>query len=102
VQRYFNNTFYTIDPTWAQQTVALMSQLGLNYNIVFLGATALSIISARLEAKEPTLFFLWSPNALVTLPPPNHGPTRAHTTSAPTPVPFVSLFLWRHQMPELS
>ena len=62
VQRYFNSTLLAFTRDWGDQQ-RIMSNLGLAYNVAYLGAEgAPDAIRARLAASLPVLFYLWSPH----------------------------------------
>jgi hypothetical protein len=63
VQRHFNGTFLAFEKDWGGNEELRMSKLGLRYDVVYLGAgTAADTIRERLDARVPTLFYLWSPH----------------------------------------
>jgi hypothetical protein len=63
VSRHFNNTFLAFEAEGWGPNQALMTNLGLPYELAFLGAGAApDAIRARLDAGIPALFYLWSPH----------------------------------------
>ncbi len=64
VRQYFNGTFLAFEKDWGDEELR-MSNLGLLYDVRYLGADAASdLIRARLDADLPTFFYLWSPHPL--------------------------------------
>ena len=62
VRRYFNGTFLAFEKDWGDE-VLRMSNLGLRYDVAYLGAdTAPDAIRGRLDAGESAFFYLWSPH----------------------------------------
>ncbi len=62
VKPYFNGTFLAFEAAWGPNQ-KLMTNLGLDYEVVFLGAGAApDTIRARLDAGVPAFFYLWSPH----------------------------------------
>ena len=62
VRRHFNNTFVAFNIDWGDQGM-MMSNFGLEYDVVYHGFAATDLIRARLETGLPVFFFLWSPHA---------------------------------------
>ncbi len=63
VTHYFNGTFFAFEAEGWGPNLELMTNLGLPYEVVFLGAGAApNAIQARLDAGVPAFFFLWSPH----------------------------------------
>ncbi len=63
VKRYFNSTFLAFEAEGWGPNQALMTNLGLPYEVVFLGASAApNAIRAGLDAGIPSFFYLWSPH----------------------------------------
>ncbi len=70
IQSYFMNRFWAFgvtgddcDSGWGPQ-IALMANLGINFEIVCMGEKAEDTIAARLAAGTPSLFYLWEPHPL--------------------------------------
>ena len=63
VTHYFNGTFLAFEAEGWGPNQELMANLGLPYEVVFLGAGAApNAILACLDAGVPAFFFLWSPH----------------------------------------
>lgn len=64
VRSYFNNTLVAFVEDWGGHLdLLLMTNLGLGYNIAFLGAGALTSVRSRLDAGLPSFFIFWTPHA---------------------------------------
>jgi ABC-type proline/glycine betaine transport system substrate-binding protein len=63
VRGYFGGMLYAFVPGWGP-VEEMLSNLGLDYKVVFLGTEAAMTIKSRLQAGLPTLFYLWSPHPL--------------------------------------
>ena len=63
VRDHFGGTLYAFVPDWGPVEEILLN-LGLDYQVVFLGIDAAATIRSRLQAGVPTLFYLWSPHSL--------------------------------------
>ena len=66
VREYFNDTFYAFEKDYGKEEL-LMRYLNLNYRIVYAGSDAEALIKSRLDADLPTLFYLWSPHAMMAM-----------------------------------
>jgi hypothetical protein len=65
VRRYLNGTFLAFENDWGGYEELAMTNLGLHYDVVYLGADAApDAIRARLDAGIPTVFYLWTPHPL--------------------------------------
>jgi ABC-type proline/glycine betaine transport system substrate-binding protein len=65
VERHFNGTFLAFEAEGWGPNQELMTNLGLRYDVAYLGAAAApDAIRARLDAGLPAFFYLWSPHAL--------------------------------------
>ena len=61
VRLYFNETFLAFEKDWGDEE-RRMSNAGLVYHVSYLGVVAADEIQARLVARLPTFFYLWSPH----------------------------------------
>ena len=68
VRQHFNGIFLAFEAEGWGPNQELINNLDLRYEVTYLGAdVAPDAIQARLEAKLPTFFFLWSPHPFNTL-----------------------------------
>ena len=68
VRQHFNGTFLAFEAEGWGPNQELINNLDLRYEVTYLGAdVAPDAIQARLEAKLPTFFYLWSPHPFNTL-----------------------------------
>jgi hypothetical protein len=63
VREYFDGKLYAFEPGWGPLE-EMMQNLGLDYEVVWLGTQAAQTIKLRLQSGVPTLFCLWSPHPL--------------------------------------
>jgi hypothetical protein len=65
VRQHFNGTFLAFEKDWGGYEETAMTNLGLRYDVAYLGAEAApDAIRARLDAGIPSFFYLWTPHAL--------------------------------------
>jgi glycine betaine/proline transport system substrate-binding protein len=65
VRQCFNGTFLAFEKDWGGYEEIALTNLGLRYDVAYLGAEAApDAIRARLDAGIPPFFYLWTPDAL--------------------------------------
>ncbi len=69
VASYFNNTFIVGDKAWSGPEQIIIDEYGYNLTVQLLNGTDefVALLAERYAREEPMLFFLWSPNPLMSV-----------------------------------
>ena len=69
VSQYFNNTIIIGDKAWSGPEQTIINNYSFNLNVQLLSGQDefVSMLADRYSRSEPMLFFLWSPNPLMSM-----------------------------------
>ena len=69
VANYFNNTFIVGDEAWSGPEQIIIKEYGYDLTVQLLSGQEefVALLADRYAREEPMLFFLWSPNPLMSV-----------------------------------